>query len=92
MNPINNRLLVKPDEPEKISKGGLIIPRIKDVEPESGVVIKACQYKTTKKGINIPIDVKAGDRIFFNKYRALPCKNGVEDLLFVNTDDVMAIL
>ena len=61
IRPLGKRILVKPQELEETTKGGLIIPdTIDEKKPATGVVVA---LGTGKK--DFTFDMKVGDTIFF---------------------------
>lgn len=83
-----NRLVILPDEPEKISKGGIIIPDTAKEKPRRGKVIAVSSVD--EKGNNPT--VKVGDKIVYHKFADdEDIIDGVE-YIFAKELDVLAIL
>jgi chaperonin GroES len=68
LRPVHDRLLVKRDEPEKRSVGGIVIPDAsQDERTAKGTVMAAGPGKYSEKtAILIPMTVNVGDRILFH--------------------------
>ena len=78
IRPLQDRVIVKRVEEESKTKGGIIIPDTAKEKPMEGLVIAVGKGKTTEDGKLVKLDVKAGDRILFNKYAGTEVKiNGV---------------
>lgn len=56
LKPLNNRVVVKPDEVEKITSSGIILASKVEEKPVTGIVVS---------GNN---EVSTGDRILFSKF------------------------
>lgn len=92
LKPLNDRVLVKRLESEERTAGGLYIPDTAKEKPSRGEVISAGPGKRTEDGKLIPMTVKAGDIVLFNKYAGTEVKlDGVEHLV-MREDDILAII
>jgi chaperonin GroES len=92
IRPLNDRILVLREEKEQKSTGGIIIPDTAKEKSQRGKVIAVGPGKLSKDGKRIPMDVKAGDRIFFSKYAGTDIKiDGVEQV-FMSEDDILSIV
>ncbi len=90
LSPLHDRVLVKRLEEEEVTKGGIIIPDTAKEKPIKGEIIAAGPGKTTDEGKTIPMSVKEGDNILFNKYAGTEIKiDGVEHLV-MREDDILA--
>jgi chaperonin GroES len=76
LRPIRDRVIVRPEEAPKVTKGGIIIPEhIRGVKPKDekgrhavwGTVIAVGPGATDMKGRYYPIEVVPGDRIAFSE-------------------------
>jgi chaperonin GroES len=84
LKPINNRILVRPDEKETETPSGIIIPDNSVEKPLSGVVISVSTY-----GDLAP--VKVGDRVLFSRYGYDETKASGETLYIVSESSILAI-
>ncbi len=92
LKPLHDRVLVKRLEEEEVTKGGIIIPDTAKEKPIKGKVVAAGPGKTSDEGKVIPMSVKAGDNVLFNKYAGTEVKiDGVEHLV-MREDDILAII
>jgi chaperonin GroES len=90
--PLNDRIIVKRTEEEQVTKGGIIIPDTAKEKPIRGKVLAAGSGRILENGSKIPLDVKAGDSILFNKYAGTEVKIEGEELLIMREEDVLAIV
>ncbi|NJB69092.1 chaperonin GroES [Desulfobaculum xiamenense] len=92
LKPLNDRVLVKRLESEEVSAGGIIIPDTAKEKPMKGKIVAAGPGKADDSGKIIPMTVKEGDAVLFNKYAGTEIKiDGVEHLV-MREDDILAII
>jgi chaperonin GroES len=92
LKPLHDRVLVKRLGEEEVTKGGIIIPDTAKEKPIKGEVVAAGPGKTDDSGKKIPMSVKAGDKVLFNKYAGTEIKlDGVEHLV-MREDDILAVI
>ena len=85
--PLGDRVLIKPDSPETVTSFGIIIPDSSKEKPESGLVVAVGPGRRNEKGERIPLDVRAGDRVYFKKPWDEPIKvDGVEYYVVSESD------
>lgn len=92
IRPLHDRLLVRREEEERKSPGGIVIPDSAAEKPVRGEVIAAGKGKILEGGEVRPLDVKVGDKILFGKYSGTEVKVEGEELLVMREDDVMAVI
>lgn len=92
--PIYDRLLLKVEDPEEISAGGVII--VKDPTDEEdilrGEVLATGQGRITDSGILIPMRVKIGQTVAFDKEHAATIKVAGIEYCLLDESSVYAIL
>ena len=92
IQPLGDRVLVKPQEQKETKRGGIIIPDSAKEKPQEGLVVATGKGKTTEDGKVLPMDVKAGDKILYGKYSGSEIKIDDEDYLIMHQDDILGIL
>ena len=92
LKPLHDRIIVKPSEPEEITKGGIIIPDTAKEKPVQGVVMAVGNGKITEEGKVLPLQVKAGDKILYGKYSGTEINIDGEEHLIMRESDVFAII
>lgn len=92
VRPLHDRLLVKRVKEEEKTKGGIIIPDTAKEKPAEGEVVAAGSGRRTEDGKLIVLDVKAGDRILFNKYAGTDIKIEGQEYLIMREEDVLGII
>ena len=92
IQPLGDRVLVKPAETKETKRGGIIIPDSAKEKPQEGLVAATGKGKTTEDGKILPMDVKPGDKILYGKYSGSEIKIDDEDYLIMHQDDILGIL
>ena len=92
VKPLGDRVLVKVQEGESKSAGGIIIPQTAQEKTQTGAVVAVGPGVRDDAGKLIALDVKVGDKVMYDKYAGTQIKlEGVEHLI-VKMADVLAIL
>ncbi|HEY4501546.1 MAG TPA: co-chaperone GroES [Candidatus Paceibacterota bacterium] len=89
--PLGDRVLIKPQAPETVTSFGIIIPDNSKEKPEMGVVVAAGPGRRSEKGERIPLDVKAGDRVYFKKPWDEPIKIAGIEYYVVSESDITLV-
>jgi chaperonin GroES len=91
--PLNNRVLVKPFQPEEVTSGGIILPDTVQEKPVQGEVLAVGGGRYSDSGNQIPMTVKVGDSVVFGKYSGTPITiNDGEELLVMDESDILGII
>lgn len=93
IQPLGDRVIVKPIEPKEVVKGGIIIPDTAKEKPQEGEVLAVGPGKFDKDGKRVPMDVKAGDKVLYGKFSGTELKIDGETCLIMHQDsDILGIL
>jgi chaperonin GroES len=92
IKPLEDRILVRPEEGEETTASGIVIPDTAKEKPQEGTVLAVGAGKRSETGELIPMDVKEGDRVIYSKYGGTEIKIEGEELLILSARDVLAIL
>ena len=92
LKPIGDRVIAQRLGSAERSKGGLYLPDSAQEKPQEGKVIAVGTGKTLKNGKVVPLSVKAGDKIIFGKYSGSEIKVDDKEYVFLNEDDILAIV
>jgi len=92
VQPIGDRVLVKPLETEERSKGGIIIPDTAKEKPQMGEVLAVGPGKTQDNGQRLAPEVKKGDRVLYTSYAGTEVKVDGEKLLLMRESDILAVV
>ncbi len=92
LQPLDDRIVVRPAAPEQTTASGLVIPDTATEKPQQGEVLATGPGRRSDSGDLIPMDVSAGDTVVYSKYGGTEISSGGEDLLILNARDVLAIV
>jgi len=90
LDPLGDRVVVKPSTKEEVTKGGIVIPDTAKEKPQEGEVMAVGPGKMTEEGKRIPLDVKVGDIVVYAKYGGTEIKEGDEELIILRESDILA--
>jgi chaperonin GroES len=91
LQPLEDRIVVKPSEGEEMTASGLVIPDTAKEKPQEGEVL-AVGPGRFEDGNRVPLDVKVGDKVIYSKYGGTEVKLSGEELLILSARDVLAIV
>jgi chaperonin GroES len=91
LQPLEDRIVVKPSEGEEMTASGLVIPDTAKEKPQEGEVI-AVGPGRFEDGNRVPLDVKVGDTVIYSKYGGTEVKLEGDDYLILSARDVLAIV
>jgi chaperonin GroES len=92
IQPLNDRVVIKRMEEERLSAGGIVIPDTATEKPIKGEVIAVGEGKMLDNGTVKKPAVKKGDKVLFGKYSGTEVKLNGTEYLVVREDDIFAIL
>ncbi len=90
LEPLDDRVVVKPKPREERSKGGIIIPDTAKERPQEGEVVAVGPGRLKEDGTRIPMQVKVGDKVIYAKYAGTEWKHNDEEYLILRESDIMA--
>ena len=93
LQPLDDRIVVRPNEAEERTVSGLVIPDTAKEKPQQGEVLAVGPGKRSDTtGELIPTDVKVGDTVVYSKYGGTEITSDGEDLLILSSRDVLAVV
>ncbi len=92
LRPLSDRVVVKPTEAEKTTKGGLVIPDSAKEKPMEGEVVAVGPGRLRDDGGRAVIDLKAGDKVLYSKYGGTLFQIEEEDLLILSEEDILGVI
>ncbi len=92
LNPLDDRIVVRPSEAEQTTVSGIVIPDTAKEKPQQGEVLAVGPgRRADSTGELIPLDVQVGDKVVYSKYGGTEFTVDGEDLLILTSRDVLAI-
>ncbi len=92
IRPLHDRVIVKREDEERKSPGGIVIPDTAAEKPIRGKIVAVGKGKILENGHVRPLDLKVGDKILFGKYGGTEVKVDGDELLVMREEDVMAVI
>ncbi len=91
LQPLEDRIVVRPSEAEQTTVSGLVIPDTAKEKPQQGAVLAVGPGRRAEhSGDLIPVDVAVGDLVLYSKYGGTEISVDGEDLLVLSSRDVLA--
>ena len=93
LQPLGDRIIVKPLEAEEKTKGGIVLPDTAKEKPHEGKVLAVGKGKVLENGQHVSPEVKTGDRVLYGKYSGseVITQEG-EEILIMREEDILAIV
>jgi chaperonin GroES len=91
VKPLADRVLVKVEEGETKTSGGIIIPQTAQEKTQTGIVVAVGPGKETEKGKE-PISVSVGQKVMYDKYAGTQVKIDSVEHLIVKMADIIAVI
>lgn len=90
LEPLADRLVVRPIEKEEMTKSGLVLPDTAKEKPQEGEILAVGPGRMTEEGKRIAMDVKKGDVVVYAKYGGTEIKIDDEELIILRESDILA--
>jgi chaperonin GroES len=93
LKPLDDRIVVQPNEAEQTTASGLVIPDTAKEKPQQGKVLAVGPGKRTENtGELVPLGIDVGQTVLYSKYGGTEITVDGEDLLILASRDVLAIV
>lgn len=91
LKPVGDRIVVKQDEAQETTAGGLYIAADSKEKPQTGVVLAVGEGKINNEGNHLPMPVKEGDRVLYGKYGGTEVDVDGVKVMILRADDIYAV-
>ena len=93
LKPLDDRIVVKPNEAETQTASGLVIPDTAKEKPQQGTLLAVGPGKRAESsGEIIPVGIEVGQTVLYSKYGGTEVTVAGDDVLVLNARDVLAIV
>ena len=92
IQPLGDRLVVRRDEAETVSAGGIYLPETSKNKPSRGKIVCVGNGRLMKDGTRSALQVSAGDHVLFLSYAGEEFKLDGEEYLLLREEDILAII
>ncbi|MFC1994805.1 co-chaperone GroES [Chloroflexota bacterium] len=90
LQPLADRVVVKPSEKEEKTKSGIYLPDTAREKPQEGEIIAVGPGRLSDDGKRIAMDVKVGDVVIYAKYGGTEIKIDEEEFVLLRESDILA--
>ncbi|HWQ80755.1 MAG TPA: co-chaperone GroES [Ignavibacteria bacterium] len=92
IQPLADRVLVKPSKAEEKTASGIIIPDTAKEKPMQGEILAVGKGRIADDGKVSPLELKVGDKVLYGKYSGTEVTIDGEEYLIMRESDVYAII
>jgi chaperonin GroES len=93
LKPLDDRIVVKPNDAEQTTASGLVIPDTAKEKPQQGAVLAVGPGKRSETtGEIIPLGISEGDVVVYSKYGGTEISVDGQDVLILSSRDVLGII
>jgi chaperonin GroES len=90
LQPLADRLVVKPIEVEEKTKAGIYLPDTAKEKPQEGEVVAVGPGRLSDDGKRIAMDIKVGDIVIYAKYGGTEIKLDDVEYMILRESDILA--
>jgi chaperonin GroES len=91
VNPLADRVVIRPLEEAEQMRGGLYIPDTAKEKPQQGEIV-AVGPGRFEKSERVPMELKVGQRVLYGKYSGTEVTIEDEEYLIIKESDVLAVI
>ena len=92
IQPLADRVVVRPLEDSEEMRGGLYIPDTAKEKPQQGEIVAVGPGKLSEEGARLEPDVKAGQKVLYGKYSGTDVTVDGNEYLILRESDILAII
>ena len=92
IQPLGDRIVIRRDESEDTTAGGIVLPDAAKDKPARGRVVSVGDGKLLDDGSRGDMQVKAGDRVLFTSYAGETIELGDDEYLLMSEDNILAVI
>ncbi len=92
LQPLGDRVVIKREESESTTAGGIVLPDSAKDKPARGSVVSIGNGRLLDDGTRAALQVKVGERVVFSSYAGEAFKVDDEELLLMREDDLLAVI
>ena len=92
LKPLGDRVVLKAQEEEEETVGGIVLASNAKDKPTTGEVVAVGEGRVLGNGTKVPVSVKKGDNVLFDKYAGNEVTYQGEKYLVVHEKDLVAVI
>lgn len=91
LRPIRDQIVVRVQEPDEMTPGGIVLPDASKEKPTRGVV-QFVGSGHLQAGQTVPLEIAVGDEVVFGRYSGTAIQISGEDFTVIREQDVLAVM
>ena len=92
LQPLGDRVVLRREESEQRTAGGIVLPDSAKEKPSRGVIEAVGNGKLLDDGTRGRLQVQVGDRVLFSAWAGETFKVAEEEMLLMREEDILAVL
>lgn len=92
LKPLGNRVLLEVVEEEATTPSGIVLPDSAKEKSYLGTVVAVGTGKLLDSGERVPVEVKVGDKVLYEKYAGSEITYDDKEYFVVKDSDIVAIV
>jgi chaperonin GroES len=92
LRPLDDRVVIEPNEAEERTAGGIVLPDTAKEKPQRGTVVAIGPGKLLDSGNRGQLSVKVGDEVIYGKYSGSEIEVNGKDVKIMRESDILAKL
>jgi chaperonin GroES len=90
LRPLDDRIVVEPNEAEDVTAGGIVLPDAAKEKPQRGTVVAVGPGKLLDSGERGTLSVAVGDEVIYGKYSGSEIEVNGREVKILRESDVLA--
>lgn len=90
IRPLDDRVVVKPEEAEETTAGGIVLPDSAKEKPQRGTVVAVGPGKLLDNGNRGTLSVAVGDVVIYGKYGGSEIEVDGDEVKILRESDILA--
>lgn len=92
IRPLYDNVVVKRQEEEAVSAGGIVLPGSAQEKQNIGEVVAVGEGKLLDNGDVRPLQVKVGDKVLFGQYSGNTVKVSGDELMIMRENEIFGVI
>ncbi|MHB8972674.1 MAG: co-chaperone GroES [Pirellulaceae bacterium] len=92
VEPLGDKVVIRPLEPDAKTAGGIVLPDTARARPQQGRILSVGDGRRLPSGERVPHQVREGDRVVFSRYSGTEVVVDNEEVLILCEDEILAVL
>ncbi len=90
LRPLDDRVVVKPQEAEETTAGGIVLPDTAKEKPQRGTVVAVGPGRLLDSGKRGELSVSVGDEVIYGKYGGSDIEVDGQEVKILRESDILA--